>query len=237
MKTGNDTKMIKRDQNVYSILTANDRKNFLTRLTRSRIFKEVRKEFKWAKNGFLRFGPKRLVYFCLGSMGLGPRIWVWFGTGLTQNVRWADFSSFRWNFGKIRRRNLNFRWRSIFKILENKNFGKNIWITHFWLWFERKFLVFRNLKSFLTFQKCIISHFFRKKWYFRSFSFWNVPIKLRFERCSILNIPEKNLIWKFPSQDSLFNRILQLTWNVSQPNQRQPITSQFYSRVYHHFLH
>lgn len=116
MKTGNDTKMIKRDQNVYSILTANDRKNFLTRLTRSRIFKEVGKKLtngskngsklgqngckmglmgqKWVKNGLLGFGPKPLVHFGLGSMVLGPRLWVWFGSGLTQNVRWAGFSSF-----------------------------------------------------------------------------------------------------------------------------------------------
>jgi len=166
MKTGNDTKMIKRDQNVYSILTANDRKNFLTRLTRSRIFKEVR--FKWVKNGFFfyfflfGFGRKLLVHFGLGSMSLGPRLLVWFGSGLTQNVRLADFSSFWWIFGWNYMKNSNLGWWSIFKILGNKNFGKNIWITHFWLWFERKFLVFRNLKSFLTFQKCIISHFFAK---------------------------------------------------------------------------
>lgn len=74
MKTGNDTKMIKRDQNVYSILTANDRKNFLTHLTRSRIFKKVKKEFKWVKNGLLGFGPKLLVHFGLDSMGLCPRL-------------------------------------------------------------------------------------------------------------------------------------------------------------------
>ena len=70
MKTGNETKMIKRDQNVYSILTANDRRNFLTRLTRSRIFKEVRKEFKWVKTGlrsafFVGLGQ----ILCFGAFG------------------------------------------------------------------------------------------------------------------------------------------------------------------------
>ena len=96
------------------------------------------------------FGRKLLVHFGLGSIGLSPRLLVWFGPGLTRNVRWADFSS------------SNLGWWSIFKILGNKNFEKNFWITHFWLWFGRKFLVFRNSKSFLTFQKCIISHFFAK---------------------------------------------------------------------------
>ena len=77
MKTGNDTKMIKRDQNVYSIMTANDRKNFLTRLTRSRIFKEVRKEFKWVKNRFMVSIFCLVEYtkiFDLSLVGLGAKL-------------------------------------------------------------------------------------------------------------------------------------------------------------------
>ena len=124
--------MIKRGQNVYSIMTANDRKNFLTRLTRSPIFKEVRMEFN------MGYAGRDLKYLpTLTRSGSGPEsvlVRSWFGPGSVLVRSWFDPGSVRirsW-FGP----EAIVRWSSF----------RNPWEYYFWVKFEIIFNIsFRNV--------------------------------------------------------------------------------------------